>query len=275
MTTVTTTNLQKYGDFPVEEAEKELAIVERESTGGAYMKLQVGRNVVRILPNKTPGKMPFVRVKEHYIKVPGNDRAVVFACPTAMAKKRCPACEKADRLRQSGNPVDRDAAYELSAKMRIYANVIDRNEPESGPKILAFGKTIYERLMTLRKDEDAGGNYTDPVNGFDIIITRKGTGMDTSYEVDAHRKLTQLSANAMQAAEWIENQHDLEGRAAVRSYEELIKSLRGESAGGERGGSGLKGNYTPPAGKGAAKARTADDDMADAGTGVDDDDVSF
>ena len=52
-------------------------------------------------------------------------------------------------------------------KLRAFAAVIDRNGESKGPQVLGFGKTILEDLRNLREDEDAGGDYTHPIEGCD------------------------------------------------------------------------------------------------------------
>ena len=97
-------------------------------------------------------------------------------------------------MQRTGNRTDRDAAYDLFPKLRVFANVLNRATPDTGPVILAFGKTIYDALMALRLDEDSGGDFTHPDTGFDITIERKGTGkMDTEYTVRPARRSTALT----------------------------------------------------------------------------------
>jgi gp32 DNA binding protein like len=254
-----TKSLVKFGDFSIEEAEREMMEMEKMSGSRDYMKLVVGRNIIRILPPKdAAGRSPFQLVMEHFLRLPGAQRPVVFACPTVTAKQRCPACEHAQRLRASGNPADRELAYDMSAKMRVYCNVINRKEPEKGPQILPIGKTIYEQLLSIRKDEDAGGNYSDPLNGFDIVIERKGTGKnDTEYAVHGSRKQSPLHTDAAQAEEWIATQADLSRFARSRSYDELLASIRKE--GGMVGGGA--GQAAPAPARPAT--RTAQSDLDD------------
>ncbi len=154
-------NIQKYGEFTVDAAEKEEQEIQ---TSGSFLKLGVGKTVVRVLPPPAGQSLPWTKTYEHYIKVPGAQRAVIFACPRMMSKRACPACTKADQLNASGNPADRDRAWEFRPRMRAYMNVIARKEPEKGVQVMAVGKAILEKMIKIRKDEDAGGNFTD--NGF-------------------------------------------------------------------------------------------------------------
>lgn len=256
-------NLVKYGEWSADEAEKEKEDLAKSGTGAEFMKLAVGRNVVRVLPPALGKKTPFKVFYQHFINVPGQTNAVSFACPRMEAKRYCPACEKADALRATGNPADYDLAGQLFAKRRVFVNVIDRKNPESGPKILAFGKTVHEQMLALRTDEDAGGDYTHPANGFDLVIEREGTGKnDTSYKVFPARKQSALGND-----EWIMMQHNLDAYARVPSQEELERMIKGQPSGssGTRPAAGGGGR---PAG---GKRRTAADDAIDTtGEEVDD-----
>ena len=228
-------NIVKHGVWTIEKA-----LEERKSmtTKDDFMKLEVGRNVVRFLPTASPevnGGSPFFMVYQHFINVPGQDTPAIFPCPWRMEKRSCPACNYANMLQRSGNPADARRARDFFPSQRIFANVIDRSNPEAGPRILGFGKTIYEELVNLRVDEDAGGDFTDPDTGFDIIITREGTGrMDTRYTVNASR-----SQGPIEDESWIYDQQDLERFTKVPSDDEIQAKLEGAFAGlavGMRGG---------------------------------------
>jgi hypothetical protein len=178
-------NIQKFGEYSIDAAEAEKAALDAE--GGDFMKLAVGRNVVRILPPLRGKDSPFLVAYQHYVDTP--EGKWVFNCPRMLAKQRCPLCEHAQRMKKSVNPADRDAAYDLLPKRRVFCLVINRAEPEKGPVALAFGKTIHEALVKLRQDEDAGGDFTHPVQGMDVIIDREGTGKnDTKYDVNLARR---------------------------------------------------------------------------------------
>ena len=85
--------LVKWGSYDVERARDERQEAKGDQT---FMKLGVGRNPIRVLPPKAGQNSPFKIIKQHFIKLPGNDSPVVFACPRsapAEFKDRCPACE--------------------------------------------------------------------------------------------------------------------------------------------------------------------------------------
>jgi hypothetical protein len=142
-----------------------------------------------------------------------------------MEKKTCPACQQADELKRTGNPLDRDKAWSFYPKMRVYANVYDRENP-GNPRILAFGKTIWDGLKRIRRDRDEGGDYTNPMNdGFDIVITREGQGMQTKYAVSSSRSDSPLAEDATEVDRIIQAQWDLSKYASVLTLDEVIDMM--------------------------------------------------
>lgn len=221
-------DMVKYGSWSVESATKAFKDLDKKDTQQAlFYKLDVGQNVVRFLPPTPEMSSPFLISHQHYLRVPGADRPVVFACPMKLAGRYCPACAYAQKLQSSGNQADRKQAWEFMPRMRVFANVIDREDEASGPKVLGFGKMIYESLIKLRMDEYTGGDYTHPETGFDIVIERTGMGKnDTSYAVRAARNSSPLGD-----MRWIETQHDL-NRFATPPTEEELKEMIAQATGG-------------------------------------------
>ena len=179
------------------------------------LKLKEGRNILRFLPPQPGQKRPWQQVWQHYIKEPGG-RLLVFPCPNRMQGKRCPVCEHANSLSRSQADSDQKDAYSYFPKLRVYAEVVDMEATEAGTRVVAFGKTIYEGLMGIRTDLDAGGDFTDVENGFDIIIERNGQGINTSYEVRASRHSGPIADEG-----WLEKRYDLE-RFAVLPADHLL-----------------------------------------------------
>lgn len=224
-------NLVKYGEYTLEAAQDEQKQIEESGSGGDFMTLDEGNNVVRFLPPKVGVKSPFHVVDQHYIKVPGAVSELKFTCLRKTYRKPCPACAKADALKNSGNPVDADAARDYWPRRRVYANVIDRAEPEKGPRILGMPKSVHEALVAIRQDATAGGDFCNPAKGFDIVIHRKGTTkMDTEYSVRGAREASKLCADEVQVAEWIEAQHDLTTLVKVHTEQEIRDILNGKGA---------------------------------------------
>lgn len=244
-------NLAKYEKWAPEQIEEEQQALELESE---FVKIKVGRTVMRILPPRPGSRSPFTKVYQHYLDVPGLQSSVSFACPRLNGNARpCMVCTKADQLRATGNPKDYAMAGDIRASKRVYANVILRAFEEAGPRIYAFGKGIHEDLMSFAHDPEYG-DFSDPgPEGYDIVIDRKGTGKnDTKYKLKAARNCTPLSGDPQLMENWLTMMHDLSRFKALKSDEELEELL-----GGWLGVSGHKKARST----GGSSRRAADDVM--------------
>lgn len=174
------TNLVEYEPYTENDAQEDIDSMERTS----FFKFEKGPNHVRFVPARK-GEPGFYVTYNHYLEGPGGNDVSVN-CPRVMSKgkKRCPICEAARTLADSGTPENEERAKDLFAKRRVYACIIDRNNEGKGVQVVAFGSMIHEELARLRKDKVAGGDFFDPNNGFDIIVEKTGSGkMGTRYKV--------------------------------------------------------------------------------------------
>jgi hypothetical protein len=217
-----TTAIAKYGDWTPEQMDKESTEM---SSGGDFWKVPVGRTTVRFLPPKLGWPSPFVIQHQHFIDLPGVENSIVFACPRLHEKKKCLACEKADKLETSGNARDSKAARKLRPGKRVMANVvINPKDPMSVVSIWGFGKTVYEMLKAIRQDDENGGNFLDPMKGFNIGVTRVGTGKDdTKYTLMPAREQTKLHN-----MEWLEIQKDLRPLVRIPTVEQQKRLFDGD-----------------------------------------------
>jgi hypothetical protein len=246
-------NLQDYGDafgsYTQGAATDEGEDLERAGSGH-YMKLAVGKTVIRILPPPSGRSSPFITVHEHFIRIPGKERPAVFACPRVMKNQPCPVCSRANELRISPNSADQKRAEELWPSRRVYMNVIDRGDEEAGPKILGVGKTIHAALVAARTaeadDEVGHSDYTHPTEGSDIIVKRVGTTFkDTKYTVTVSPRTSELGD-----PEWLHTRPDLRQKLVVPTAEEIIAMCQPDNP--EDASDAL-----PPAGGGAIEAHRA------------------
>lgn len=215
------TQLSKFGSFTKEAARTEAAQGESQ----AWLKLNPGTSIVRMLPPLAGKSSPWVTIYQHFIKVPGA-KSVVFNCPRRMSNGRCPACEKADRLRATGNPTDEKAAREFTPSMRNIGFALDRENPEKGIQMFAFGAMIKKRLIHFREKLDK--DFTHPFEGFDLVIDRTGQGLDTEYQVDLGSQ-GPITNNETQLDAWVSALPDLDTFAKVLSYDDIVAKF---SAGG-------------------------------------------
>ena len=213
-----------------------------QNTGSEFMKLVVGKNTARFLPplaSAEKGTLPSKVIFEHFIDGIGTEGGTFrFVCPRSQTKgkgPRCPVCDEADRMRASGNVLDTKKAGKMYPSKRIYCNVINRKAPELGPRILSFGKSIWDQLEEIRKDKEDGGVWWNPgPKGFDVNIYRKGQGKnDTEYTCRIGKR-GPLHEDEDQVAEWAERMLNLGGYAALMDPEELVESLGAEVRGARK-----------------------------------------
>jgi hypothetical protein len=210
-----------------------------QGLGGDFLKINDGDNYYRFLPPLRGQATPFVEVWQHFvggddIPVPGRDRPMVFACPKMTDGDHCSVCEQAAELEKSRVKEDREAARALRPRLRVFANVVDMENPDAGPQILPFGKSIFDQLMAFRKNPRKGGNFTHPKTGFTIIITRTGSKKMTRYvcAIDAE------GATELEDYDWITEQHDLSDLVKLPTEEDealcltAIEAATGHSGGG-------------------------------------------
>lgn len=258
-------NIVKWGTYEESAAQQEAEELDKGGNS-KFFSFKVGKNVVRFMPPPLSKKTPFRKVWQHTMTIGGETRSV--PCPRLEAKLPCPICVKADQLKGSSNPADQERAKDYFAKPRVYANIINREAPENGPMVVGFGKTVHEPLVALRTDPDAGGDFTHPETGFDIIIERKGTGkMDTEYKVFAARKASPLGNN-----EWIDQQVDLEQFAKILTPDEMRERLGGQKA-APKAEPEVREVNKPPAR--AAATRTVEHDTVGAPASQPDDGLPF
>jgi hypothetical protein len=252
-------NLVKYGGWTDEQVDRD----EAEMEAGDIYKMKSGSNIVRFIP-PLPGKNVFVRFKQHFITLPGNE-FLVFVCPRFLKPAQsCPSCDKGDSLKMSRNSVDKNRAWKLYPTTRILGNGILRTTPELGPKVIPFGKKVHDQLVQLRRKY---GDFTDPTpRGFDLDVMKTGQGLNTEYNVQRETP-SPLSKSVEQINEWITKQHDLRLFVPVLDPDEIAEKLgvsQAMSFPGVKGGSG-------------GASSTAEDDFFVSGEDGDnnDDDMSW
>ena len=139
----------------------------------------------------------------------------------------CPFMEKFQELKNSDDPDDKALASKLVPRRRYILGVIAYKDtkgkevdPDRIDKPMMVPRSVYQDIIDLYLDEEDWGDMTDPIEGYDIKITRTGSGKnDTSYSVSPCQK-TKLDKK-------YQGEVDLEKaiRANILSYEELEGKL--------------------------------------------------
>lgn len=139
----------------------------------------------------------------------------------------CPFMDKYQELKQSKDDDDKELAKQLIPRRRyVIGGLVYKDDQgkeidyEGKDKGILIPASIYQDIIDLYLDEDEAGDMTDPIDGYDIKITRSGSGkFDTTYSV-RQCKNTKLDKK------YIGNV-DLESivRSQIKSYDELEETL--------------------------------------------------
>lgn len=155
----------------------------------------------------------------------GGDMGSVYS--PATFEEPCPFMEKYQELRNSHKDEDKELAKRFIPKRRyavgglVYTDDKGKSVDFNGQdKVIVIPRGVYQDIIELYLDEDEYGDMTDPKNGYDIKITRTGSGQfDTTYSARAC-KPTKLDKQ-------YQGNVDLEGmvRSQIKSYDELEEIL--------------------------------------------------
>ena len=212
-------------------AEKERILAERAAASSRQdrLKLETGINTIRILPG-VKGKPPFLKTYMHYVRNVMNPKQVkTVICPAKTEGKPCIICVEVTKLWRTGNPVDQEAAQSLSAGMRVFANVVDLSKPDDGVKIAEFGSTIYLPLLSHLAGGDASsvGDYTDPVNGRNIVIEKTVADPNNIKETTKYEVRPALTPTPLSNKKYLNELHDLTKAAEVMDDAKVRAMLEG------------------------------------------------
>jgi len=219
-----------------------------KSDDSPFFKAEPGENILRIVPMSADmaskfasvglEPTPFVPVPKHFYARPGGDGYVSTQCPKKLGAGPCPICEESDILRASADEGDRDLGWDMAAKPKRLVNVIVRGQEAAGPKIWELstpmgkpkGMTMFEKLVAAMSGS-AGVDAIDPINGYDIILTKTVTGkgkMGTSYTIVGARQPSPLGTPE-QINAWMAQQEDLLAYRVAPDVELVRQKMAGEA----------------------------------------------
>jgi hypothetical protein len=198
------------------------------SSGGQqkqlFWKPSIGKQVVRVVPNKYNKEFPFTEMKFYY----GIGSKRVMVSPSNWGEKD-PIMEFAKQLRQTNDRENWRLAKKLDPKTRIFAPVVIRGEEAEGVKLWQFGKEVYQEFLNMAADEEIG-DYTDIVGGRDIKLSTVGpetTG--TPYNktsIGPSLKTSTLSDDETLASSLLNDQADPMKVFKPLSYDDMKASLQ-------------------------------------------------
>ena len=202
-----------------------------------FWKPSVGKQVVRVVPNKYNKEFPFTEMKFYY----GIGSKRVMASPSNWGEKD-PIMEFAKQLRQTNDRENWRLAKKLDPKTRIFAPIVVRGEEDEGVKLWQFGKEVYQGFLNMAADEEIG-DYTDMAQGRDIKLTTVGPEVTgTPYNktsIGPSMKTSPIAEDSAVVESCLNEQADPLKVFKPLSYDEMKEALQEWLApeGGEEEGS--------------------------------------
>jgi hypothetical protein len=172
-----------------EKLRKKRQKIKERSSGGNVTFLKEGTTRIRILPVGEDEDWSFEMI--HFYL--GNEIKGVFSA--ASLGKPCPIMEHYQKLKET----DKNEAKKIAPRNKalVVAIVYDdetgkKIDEEKSGKLLMVPSGILSQMIDLFLDPDAG-DFTDPVNGYDLKIRRTGKGkLDTEYTLSPVRNSSSI-----------------------------------------------------------------------------------
>lgn len=186
-----------------------------------FWKPAMGKNTIRIVPSKFNPDDPFTELKFHGVKE-------MFKYPIIAPSnfgKQDPIEEFRAKLQQMGGKENWSLSGKLSPKVRYFVPVIVRGEEDKGVRLWNIGSTIYKALLQLAADDEIG-DFTDVVNGTDMVVEKVDAQPFPETTVRAKRNSSPLSEDSKQVEKWLNEQP--EPSACFKQYDyDYIKTALG------------------------------------------------
>lgn len=190
--------------------------------GNTYWRPQAGQNTIRVLPGVGEMGLSFWQeVGKHYI--PGSRK--VFTCPDFTFGELCPICEMVGSLYDAGDEESVKLAKGLGRRKQYWMNIIDRNSEDRGPQIYTPGVQVFNLVSALFFNPDYG-DICDVEQGYDLVVSKEGTGLLTKYTVMPKRTPSPLSKDF--ANQWMDAAMDLSPVELSENAEEDEEYLKDE-----------------------------------------------
>lgn len=157
------------------------------------VKLKEGRNVIRLI-SPTPGSVAWVKPEDamfyrelgvHWIKPDLNAKPIAVVGSEEICFQRVSALSAAiDMAIASAHDEDSKKLYEeWKARKSILVNVVNRDMGDE-VQVMELTPTTFGKIMeVVSLYDDNGIDVLDHSVGMDIVITKTGKGLNTSYDV--------------------------------------------------------------------------------------------
>lgn len=205
-------------------------------------KLKAGKNRIRLLPGWEKGAEErfFQDFGQHFIKDESDTIKAVYLCKNATHEQDCPVCNAiAQGIKNCG---DDDLAKVLeksrpSRTVLVNALMLDSEEPNT-PQILEIKRSVFGQLIEIISEWGAEAVF-DPNVGKEILISRDGKGLNTTYTAQITPKTSAYNASVLaklnNLADYVKQESDEQERRAIGAVNSVAGLL--PAAGGAKAAS--------------------------------------
>ncbi len=161
--------------------------VESANVGGGadFWTPPEGESRIRVMPPWDEGVEEFWFVTGTHFNVGPDERAV--PCPELSGvADSCFLCRLVKRLAR-GDEDEAAEAEAMGARPRYLLNIVDLEKPQDGVQVWPAPKTIFRQLKKFWLNEEDYGDFTSFEEGFDIIVEKLGSGINTKYDATPTR----------------------------------------------------------------------------------------
>lgn len=225
---------------------------DNEKTGagensGNFLKLEMGKNFLRILPGKEEGLQFYTKVMKHTFQ-DDEGKWNTYICRKT-ENESCPICDfyfdlwkdhKALNLPKVDGKQTKskygNLATQIKGKPRYYMQVVDRrahdNKEENPVKIFVAAEKLFTELIGAVCDADNIDENDNTIlsleNGNDITIEMTKQGEFNNFASKVRPKKGPAGTKS-EMAKWMDSLHDLTGLTKIGGYEEgrnMVQNLR-------------------------------------------------
>lgn len=195
------------------------------------VKIQPGKSRVRLLQGWRKGEehVWYHDFGQHFIKDSTDQIQAVYLCTDATFGHDCPVCKA---IQEAGRLITDDATQKTLSKavagktVLVNALMLDSSEPNT-PVILELKRGVFGQLMEIL-EENGPEAFFDLNEGHEIVITRDGKGLNTTYNAQmAIKKGSPIPAAALQRLNNLDEYVKQENEEGKRKAISAVSSVAG------------------------------------------------
>lgn len=207
---------------------------EQAAKRAQYLKphrFSAGKNRIRVLPGWDAAN-PDVFYHDfgmHYIKDKEGKLGAVYVCTDKTYGTDCPVCqavyEGIRRAKDTGNTGMEKLLGQARASARVLVNALVRDgEEPNKPVVTELPSGVFDSMVDqIMTFADDGVELLSVTEGYDFIVTKTGSGIDTEYSVAVAPKATAVTYDVSQVV-------DLSTYCSQESEQGLLKAVRATTA---------------------------------------------